>query len=58
MKRALEEKKLAREEARNAERLAMHIFHEKTSLVEVFSKVCCQRLVYFCSSSAFLVCVK
>ncbi|KAK2438409.1 kinetochore protein NUF2 protein [Trifolium repens] len=39
VQRALEEKKLAREEARNAERLAMHIFHEKTSLVEVFSKV-------------------
>ncbi|PNX74764.1 kinetochore protein Nuf2-like [Trifolium pratense] len=36
--RALEEKKLAREEARNAERLAMHTLHEKTSLVEVFSK--------------------
>lgn len=39
VQRALEEKKLAREEARNAERLAMHIFHEKTALVEVFSKV-------------------
>jgi len=39
MKRALEEKKLAREEARNAEKLAMQAFHEKTALVEVFSKV-------------------
>ncbi|XP_045823765.1 kinetochore protein NUF2 homolog isoform X2 [Trifolium pratense] len=43
-KRALEEKKLAREEARNAERLAMHTLHEKTSLVEVFSK---GRFLYF-----------
>lgn len=39
VQRALEEKKLARDEARNAERLAMHNFHEKTALVEVFSKV-------------------
>ncbi|XP_027347793.1 kinetochore protein NUF2 homolog [Abrus precatorius] len=39
VQRALEEKKLAREEARNAERLAMQTFHEKTSLVEVYSKV-------------------
>lgn len=38
VQRALEEKKLAREEARNAERLAMQTFHEKTTLVEVFSK--------------------
>ncbi|CAJ2644739.1 unnamed protein product [Trifolium pratense] len=37
VQRALEEKKLAREETRNAERLSMHTFH-KTSLVEVFSK--------------------
>jgi len=44
MKRALEEKKLARDEARNAERLAMHNFHEKTALVEVFSKVRCHRM--------------
>jgi len=49
MKRALEEKKLAREEARNAERLAMQAFHEKTALVEVFSKVFCQRLGLFLS---------
>ncbi|KAK7359090.1 hypothetical protein VNO77_01036 [Canavalia gladiata] len=39
VQRALEEKKLAREEARNAERLAMQTFHEKTALVEVYSKV-------------------
>ncbi|CAJ1938305.1 unnamed protein product [Sphenostylis stenocarpa] len=39
VQRALEEKKLAREEARNAERLAMQAYHEKTALVEVFSKV-------------------
>ncbi|XP_045825573.1 kinetochore protein NUF2 homolog isoform X1 [Trifolium pratense] len=38
IQRALEEKKLAREEARNDERLTMHTFHEKTSLVEVLSK--------------------
>ncbi|KAK7399677.1 hypothetical protein VNO78_10865 [Psophocarpus tetragonolobus] len=38
VQRALEENKLAREEARNAERLAMQAFHEKTALVEVFSK--------------------
>lgn len=47
MKRALEEKKLAREEARNAERLAMHTFHEKTAVVEVYSKVFCHILGYF-----------
>ncbi|PNY11339.1 kinetochore protein Nuf2-like [Trifolium pratense] len=39
IQRALEEKKLAREEARNDERLTMHTFHEKTSLVEVLSKI-------------------
>ncbi|XP_061365812.1 kinetochore protein NUF2 homolog [Gastrolobium bilobum] len=39
VQRALEEKKLAREEARNAERLAMQTFHEKTALDEVYSKV-------------------
>ncbi|KAL9329536.1 hypothetical protein ACSQ67_004539 [Phaseolus vulgaris] len=39
VQRALEEKKLAREEARNAEKIAMQAFHEKTALVEVFSKV-------------------
>ncbi|TKY60161.1 Kinetochore protein nuf2 [Spatholobus suberectus] len=38
VQRALEEKKIARDEARNAERLAMQAFHEKTALVEVFSK--------------------
>ncbi|CAJ2677209.1 unnamed protein product [Trifolium pratense] len=38
IQRALEEKMLAREEARNDERLTMHTFHEKTSLVEVLSK--------------------
>ncbi|CAL0306517.1 unnamed protein product [Lupinus luteus] len=39
VQRALEEKKLVREEARNTERLAMQNFHEKTALVEVYSKV-------------------
>ncbi|KAL1312836.1 hypothetical protein HN51_039418 [Arachis hypogaea] len=39
IQRALEEKKLAREEAMKAERLAMQTFHEKTSLLEVYSKV-------------------
>ncbi|XP_058735788.1 kinetochore protein NUF2 homolog [Vicia villosa] len=39
VQRALEEKKIAREEARNAERLAMQTFHEKNTLVNVFSKV-------------------
>ncbi|QCD84600.1 kinetochore protein NUF2 homolog [Vigna unguiculata] len=39
VQRALEEKKLAREEARNAERLARQAFHEKTTVVEVVSKV-------------------
>ncbi|XP_057422081.1 kinetochore protein NUF2 homolog [Lotus japonicus] len=39
IQRALEEKKLAREEARNAERLYMQTFHEKSALVEVYSKV-------------------
>ncbi|KAK7243795.1 hypothetical protein RIF29_38607 [Crotalaria pallida] len=37
--KALEEKKLVGEEARNAERLAMKNFHEKTALVEIYSKV-------------------
>ncbi|RHN42784.1 putative kinetochore protein Nuf2 [Medicago truncatula] len=39
VQRALEEKKLAREKARNAERLVMHNFHKKTALVEVYAKV-------------------
>ncbi|CAI8618830.1 unnamed protein product [Vicia faba] len=39
VQRALEEKKIAREEARNAERLAMQTFHEKNTLVNVFAKV-------------------
>lgn len=45
IKRALEEKKLARDVARNSERLAMYNFHEKTALVEVFSKVCDHSMV-------------
>ncbi|MED6185818.1 hypothetical protein PIB30_060757, partial [Stylosanthes scabra] len=43
IQRALEEKKLAREEARKAERLAMQTFHEKTAQLEVYSKVYCRR---------------
>lgn len=39
LQRALEEKKLAREEAKSAERLAMQAFQEKTGIVEVYSKV-------------------
>ncbi|KAL2338472.1 hypothetical protein Fmac_012918 [Flemingia macrophylla] len=39
IQRALEEKKIAREEARNGERLAMQAFHNKTALVDVSSKV-------------------
>ncbi|XP_022742358.1 probable kinetochore protein NUF2 isoform X2 [Durio zibethinus] len=38
LQRALEEKKLARDEAMNAERLAMQSFLEKTATVEVYSK--------------------
>ncbi|XP_022718650.1 probable kinetochore protein NUF2 [Durio zibethinus] len=38
LQRALEEKKLARDEAKNAERLAMQSFQEKTAIVEVYSK--------------------
>ncbi|MBA0638446.1 hypothetical protein Godav_029550, partial [Gossypium davidsonii] len=36
--RALEEKKLARDEAKNAERSAIQSFQEKTATVEVYSK--------------------
>ncbi|KAK8690063.1 hypothetical protein V6N13_088767 [Hibiscus sabdariffa] len=36
--RALEEKKLARDEAKNAERSAMESFQQKTATVEVYSK--------------------
>ncbi|KAF7842707.1 kinetochore protein nuf2 [Senna tora] len=39
LQRALEEKKIAREEAKNAERLAMQTFHEKNGLVDVYSRV-------------------
>ncbi|KAL0541111.1 hypothetical protein IC582_021146 [Cucumis melo] len=39
LQRALEEKKLAREEAKNAEKLAMQACQEKTGIVEVYSKV-------------------
>lgn len=35
----MEEKKLAREEAKNAEKLAMQACQEKTGIVEVYSKV-------------------
>ncbi|KAB2078991.1 hypothetical protein ES319_A06G200500v1 [Gossypium barbadense] len=38
LQRALEEKKLARDEAKYAERLAMQSFQEKTATVEVYSK--------------------
>lgn len=39
VQRALAQKKLAQEKARNAERLVMHNFHKKTALVEVYAKV-------------------
>lgn len=39
LKRALEEKKSVREEAKNNERLAMQSFQEKTAIVEVYTKV-------------------
>ncbi|KAK4254382.1 hypothetical protein QN277_009772 [Acacia crassicarpa] len=39
LQRALEEQRLAREEAKNAERSAMQTFHEKNALVDLFSKV-------------------
>lgn len=39
LKRALEEKKLAREEAKKAEKFAMQACQEKTGIVEVYSKV-------------------
>ncbi|KAK8715207.1 hypothetical protein V6N13_042545 [Hibiscus sabdariffa] len=38
IQRALEEKKLARDEAKNAERSAMQSFQQKTATVEVYSK--------------------
>ncbi|KAK6243680.1 hypothetical protein QUC31_010089 [Theobroma cacao] len=38
LQRALEERKLARDEAKTAERLAMQSFQEKTTIVEVYSK--------------------
>ncbi|XVF30594.1 hypothetical protein REPUB_Repub16aG0071600 [Reevesia pubescens] len=38
LQRALEEKKVARDEAKNAERLAMQSFQEKTAILEVYSK--------------------
>ncbi|KAE8699267.1 Benzoyl coenzyme A: Benzyl alcohol benzoyl transferase [Hibiscus syriacus] len=41
IQRALEEKKLARDDAKNAERSAMESFQHKTATVEVYSKVYC-----------------
>ncbi|XP_039067642.1 kinetochore protein NUF2 homolog [Hibiscus syriacus] len=38
IQRALEEKKLTRDEAKNAERSAMQSFQQKTATVEVYSK--------------------
>ncbi|OMP09054.1 hypothetical protein COLO4_05853 [Corchorus olitorius] len=38
LQRALEEKKFARDEAKNAEKLAMKSFQEKTATIEVYSK--------------------
>lgn len=39
MKGSLEEKKLVREEARNAENLAKQSFEDKNSVMEVYTKV-------------------
>lgn len=41
IKRALEERKSIRVEAKNAERAAMLSFQEKTSILEVYTKVFC-----------------
>lgn len=38
-KRTLDEKKLAREEAKNAERSAMQSFHNKNEMVDVYTEV-------------------
>lgn len=50
MKRALEEKKSVREEAKNFERSAMQSFKEKTDVDEVYTKV----IYYAIQSSIFL----
>ncbi|KAI4298994.1 hypothetical protein L6164_032494 [Bauhinia variegata] len=52
LQRALEEKKLAREEAKNAERLAMQAFHDKTAIVEVYSKVAKKMSKHFAQMQA------
>lgn len=39
MKRSLEEKKVVREEARNAENLAKQSFEDKNAVMEVYIKV-------------------
>ncbi|MBA0778659.1 hypothetical protein Gotri_006505, partial [Gossypium trilobum] len=44
---ALEEKKLARDEAKNAERSAIQSFQEKTATVEVYSKALKKMLKHF-----------
>lgn len=50
-KRALEEKKLVREEARNAERLAMQSFQNKDAVLEVYMKVLFHKLLCYLGSA-------
>ncbi|XP_052184638.1 kinetochore protein NUF2 homolog [Diospyros lotus] len=40
LQRSLDEKKVARVEAKNAERTAMQAFQEKTAILEVYTKAC------------------
>ncbi|KAK2966655.1 hypothetical protein RJ640_002353, partial [Escallonia rubra] len=40
LQRALEEKRLIQVEAKNAERAAMQSFHDKTAILEVYTKAC------------------
>jgi hypothetical protein len=42
----LEEKKSVRQDARNAERLAMQSFQAKTDVLEVYTKVLFHKLLY------------
>ncbi|XP_050208771.1 kinetochore protein NUF2 homolog isoform X2 [Mercurialis annua] len=47
LQRALEEKKLVREEVKNAERLAMQSFQEKSAILEVYTKTLTKMTKHF-----------
>lgn len=50
LQRALEEKKSLKVEAKNAERAAMHSFHDKEAVLEIYTKVVSEIVISILSS--------